>query len=52
MEKAKLVTFNDDTDGRAFVNMSKLTMLLVGAVRQMAAEIEHLKLLQLGGTNV
>ena len=52
LEKAKLVTFNDDTDGRAFVNMSKLTMLLVGAVRQMAAEIEHLKLLQLGGTNV
>jgi hypothetical protein len=33
LEKAKLVTFNDD--GHHFVNMSRLSMLLVGAVRQM-----------------
>lgn len=44
LERIKLVQFNDDTDGRAFVNMSKLTMLLVGAVRQLAAQMETLKL--------
>jgi hypothetical protein len=32
LEKAKLVTFNED--GHHFVNMSKLTMALTGAVRQ------------------
>jgi len=36
LEKAKLVTFNED--GHHFVNMSKLTMLLVGAVRQIGRE--------------
>lgn len=35
LQKYKLVTFNDD--GHHFVNMSKLTMLLCGAVRQMGA---------------
>lgn len=44
LERIKLVQFNDDTDGRAFVNMSKLTMLLVGAVRQLAAQMETMKL--------
>lgn len=38
---ARLVTFNDD--GHHFVNMSKLTMLLVGAVRQQA---ERLRILE------
>lgn len=36
LEAAGLVTFNDD--GHHFVNMSRLTMLLVGAVRQQAAK--------------
>jgi len=36
LEKAKLVTFNED--GHHFVNMSKLTMLLVGAVRQIGRD--------------
>lgn len=35
LEAAGLVTFN--ANGRHFVNMSRLTMLLVGAVRQQAA---------------
>lgn len=39
LEELKLVTFNDD--GHHFVNMSKLTMLLVGAVRQQAARWEE-----------
>jgi hypothetical protein len=33
LEKYRLVTFNDD--GHHFVNMSRLTMLLCGAIRQM-----------------
>jgi hypothetical protein len=32
LEALRLVTFNDD--GHHFINMSRLTMLLVGAVRQ------------------
>lgn len=40
LEALKLVTFN--RDGHHFVNMSRLTMLLVGAVRQAAARIESL----------
>jgi len=47
LQDLKLVTFNDD--GHHFVNMSKLTMLLTGAVRQMATRMdaieEKLKLL-------
>lgn len=49
LEELKLVSFNDapGQDGRPFVNMSKLTMLLVGATRQMgqrlAAICSHLK---------
>lgn len=39
LEALKLVSFNDD--GHHFVNMSKLTMLLVGAVRQQAAKYEE-----------
>jgi hypothetical protein len=36
LERLKLVTFNDGPgeDGHAFVNMSKLTMLTVGSLRQ------------------
>ena len=41
MQAMKLVTFNED--GHHFVNMSKLTMLLVGAVRQSAARIQQLE---------
>jgi hypothetical protein len=39
LEQAKLATFNED--GHHFVNMSKLTMLLVGAVRQQARQIHQ-----------
>lgn len=40
LEEAKLVRFNDGSgqDGHAFVNMSKLLMLTVGAVRQVGRE--------------
>lgn len=43
LERTKLVTFNDDTDGRPFVNMSKLTMALVGALIQTGARIRELE---------
>lgn len=36
LEAARIVHFNDDTDGVPFVNRSRLQMLLVGAVRQQA----------------
>ena len=39
LEKHKLVSFNED--GHHFVNMSRLTMLLCGAVRQMGAALSH-----------
>jgi hypothetical protein len=38
LERLKLVTFNDD--GHHFVNMSKLAMLLTGAVRQQALALQ------------
>lgn len=38
LEDARLVQFNED--GHHFVNMSRLTMLLVGAVRQVGARLE------------
>jgi hypothetical protein len=41
LTRAKLVTFNED--GHHFVNMSRLLMLVVGAVRQQAARIEQLE---------
>ena len=41
LEKMKLVTFN--ADGHHFVNMSKLTMALVGAVRQTDAKLDRLE---------
>lgn len=41
LERLKLVTFNGD--GHHFVNMSKLAMLLTGAVRQQALRIERLE---------
>ena len=41
LERARLVTFNDD--GHHFVNMSRLTMALVGAVRQQAVRIDGLE---------
>jgi hypothetical protein len=37
LEELRLVKFNDD--GHHFVNMSKLTMLLTGAVRQIAEKV-------------
>jgi len=40
LERVKLVTFNED--GHHFVNMSRLTMLLVGAVRQLGAQVKEL----------
>lgn len=40
LEALKLVTFN--RDGHHFVNMSRLTMLLVGAVRQQSGRIDRL----------
>src|SRR6185369_9479148 len=43
LEAMGLVRFNEDLDGHAFVNMSKLTMLLVGAVRQMGLQIESMQ---------
>jgi hypothetical protein len=43
LEELKLVTFNDDTDRRPFVNMSRLTMLLVGAVIQANQRIDILE---------
>lgn len=41
MPGKRLVTFNDD--GHHFINMSRLTMLLVGAVRQQADKIRQLE---------
>lgn len=41
LEKLKLVTFN--RDGHHFVNMSRLTMLLVGAMRQIGERMEQLE---------
>lgn len=41
LEALGLATFNDD--GSIFVNMSRLTMLLVGAQRQSASRIERLE---------
>lgn len=41
LQRAELVTFN--ADGHHFVNMSRLTMLLTGAVRQNADEMRGLK---------
>jgi hypothetical protein len=39
LEKARLVTFNED--GHHFVNMSKLAMLLTGAVRQQSTALSE-----------
>lgn len=41
LERLKLVTFNED--GHHFVNMSRLSMLLVGAVRQLGARLDALE---------
>lgn len=41
LESTRLVTFNDD--GHHFVNMSRLSMLLVGAMRQVGARVEALE---------
>lgn len=41
LERLRLVTFNDD--GHHFVNMSRLTMLLVGAVRQLGNRMDRLE---------
>lgn len=42
LTELNLVHFNEDTDSRPFVNMSKLSMLLVGAVRQSGLVIKQL----------
>ena len=42
LERMKLVTFNED--GHHFVNMSRLSMLNVGAIRQMGRQLERLEL--------
>jgi len=41
LERLRLVTFNED--GHHFVNMSKLSMLLVGAVRQISGRMDALE---------
>lgn len=41
LEEARLVTFNGD--GHHFVNMSRLTMLLVGAVRQQGLRLREIE---------
>jgi hypothetical protein len=41
LERLRLVTFNDD--GHHFVNMSRLTMLLVGATRQLGQRMTQLE---------
>ncbi len=41
LERAKLVQFNDD--GHHFVNMSRMSMLMVGAIRQMSTRTELLQ---------
>ena len=41
LEKNKLVTFN--SDGHHFVNMSKLTMLHTGAIRQLSEQLDEFK---------
>jgi len=41
LEKLKLVSFNDD--GHHFVNMSRLTMLHTGAIRQLAQKFERIE---------
>ena len=45
LERHKLVTFNKD--GHHFVNMSKLTMLHTGAIRQLSQRIAQLEQLRL-----
>ena len=39
MEAMGLVRYNEDTDGRAFVNMSKLTMLLTSTIVQLGIQM-------------
>jgi hypothetical protein len=41
LERLRLVTFNED--GHHFVNMSRLTMLLVGAARQLGERVARLE---------
>lgn len=41
LERLRLVQFNDD--GHHFVNMSRLTMLLVGAVRQLGSRVDRME---------
>lgn len=45
LERQRLVTFNDD--GHHFVNMSRLTMLLTGAVRQIGEQMRRIEERQL-----
>jgi hypothetical protein len=47
LEEMKLVTFNED--GHHFVNMSRLTMLHTGALRQLGARVGRLEELLLTG---
>ena len=43
MEAMGLVRYNEDTDGRAFVNMSKLTMLLTSTIVQLGIQMRDAK---------
>lgn len=41
LERSRIVSFNDD--GQNFVNWSRMSMLLVGAVRQLGRELDSVK---------
>lgn len=45
LEQTKLVSFNDapGEDGRPFVNMSRLAMLMVGAIRQVGNQVVEMR---------
>lgn len=43
LERLGIVHFNEDADGRPFANMSRLTMLLTGAVRRLGLEVNELR---------
>jgi len=43
LEAARIVTFNDDLDGRPFINTSRLAMLHNGALRQLYRKVQALE---------
>ena len=40
LQAARIVTFNDDTDGIPFINKSRLSMLHTGAIRQLSDRLQ------------